>query len=196
MYRKQLTLQKILCFAAIAVGAVAFVYALGLMTDLYDSLYFTMMDPTNPDDTWVTGSQVYYHMQDFNKDLLNASIGLILLACVLFFTNTHSRRRYYAGNAVSTFAYAAAGTAFSLWMHTAVEAYKAEFLQINFEELAFFADMMGTPYIDSTLWFDIHYGVMALVLIVSVLLVLNFVWKLSLMKQEKRLVEEGRRAQA
>ena len=58
MYRKQMTWQKILCFAAIAVSAVVFLYALGLMTDLYDSLYYTMMDPNNPADTWVTGSGI------------------------------------------------------------------------------------------------------------------------------------------
>ena len=42
MYKKQIMWQKIICFAAIAAGAVVFLYALGLMTDLYDSLYYTM----------------------------------------------------------------------------------------------------------------------------------------------------------
>ena len=88
MYKRQLTWQKILCFAALAVSALVFLYSLGLMTDLYDSLYSTMMDPNNIDDTWVTGSQVYYHMQPFNKTLLGYSIGMILLSCLLFITST------------------------------------------------------------------------------------------------------------
>lgn len=195
MYRKQMLFQKILCFAAIAVSAVVFLYALGLMTDLYDGLYYTMMDPTNPHDTWVTGSWIYYDMQPFNKDLLKASIGMILLACLLFITGTHSRRKYYVGNAVSTFVYAIAGAALSVWAHGQITAFKAQFLEINFEELEFFAEMMDTPYIDSTFWFDAHYAVMALVLIVSALLVVNFLFKHSLMREEKRLIEEGRRAQ-
>lgn len=196
MYHRQLTWQKILCFAAIAVSAIVFLYALGLMTDLYDSLYYTMMDPSNPDDTWVTGSQIYYHMQPFNRQLLEYAIGMLLLACLLFITSTHKRRRYYAGNAVSTFAFAAAGAALSVWCHQQIEMYKAEFLQINFEELEFFAEMMDTPYIDSTFWFDAHYVVFALVLAVCVLLVHNFIWKHQLMRAEQKLIEEGRRKTA
>jgi len=193
MYRRQMIIQKVLCFAAIAASAVVFLYALGLMTDLYDGLYYTMMDPSNPKDTWVQGSWVYYDMQPFNRQLLSVSIGMLLLSCLLFVTGTHSRRRYYIGNAVSTFAYAAAGVGLSVWCHTQLEAFKAQFLEINFEELEFFAEMMNTPYIDSTFWFDAHYAVMGLVLVVGALLVVNFLLKCALMREEKRLIEEGKR---
>ena len=47
MYKKQLTAQKMICLAAIIVSAIFFLYTLGIMTDLYDSLYSTMR---NPDD--------------------------------------------------------------------------------------------------------------------------------------------------
>ena len=197
MYKKQLMLQKILCFAALAVSAVVFLYSLGLMTDLYDSLYPTMMDPSNIDDTWVPGSQVYYHMQPFNKALLGYSIGLILLACLLFITSTHSRRRYYVGHAVSVGAFAIGGTALSLWSHGQEDAFKTEFLtKVNFEELQFFSEMWETPYIDSTFWFDAHYAVFGLVMLVVVLLAVNFIWKLGLMKAEKKLIEEGKKVSA
>lgn len=193
MYRKQLTWQKILCFAAIAVSAIVFLYALGLMTDLYDSLYYTMMDPSNPDDTWVPGSQIYYHMQPYNKQLLTASIVLILLSCTLFLTSTHSRRRYYVGNILTSVAWTGAGVYYSIWAHGQSEAFKAEFLQISFADLEFFSEMMDTPYIDSTFWFDAHYVVFALVLLVGVLLIANLCWKFSLMSAEKRLIEEGKK---
>lgn len=196
MYKKQLTWQKILCFAAIAAAAILFVYALGVMTDLYDALYSTMMDPDNIESTMVTGSQVYYHMQPFNKDLLVASIGMILLACLLFMTSTHTRRRYYVGNIVSTLAYAAGGLGVSLWCHQQVEFYKAEFLQIDFDELKFFAEMWGSPYIDSTFWFDAHYAVCGLICLVAALLVLNLVWKFVLMGKEQKLIEAGRKVAA
>lgn len=196
MYKKQLTLQKIICFAALAVSALVFLYSLGLMTDLYDSLYFAMMDPTNPDDTWVPGSQIYYHMQPFNKELLGYAIGLILLACLLFITSTHSRRRYYVGNAVSTGVFTVAGVALSVWGHIRLEAYKAEFLKIDFDSLQFFSEMMDTPYIDSTFWFDAHYVVFGLVLLVCAALVGNFIWKHGLMRAEKRLIEEGKKVSA
>ena len=196
MYKRQLTWQKILCFAALAVSALVFLYSLGLMTDLYDSLYSTMMDPSNIDDTWVTGSQVYYHMQPFNKTLLTYSIGTILLSCLLFITSTHSRRRYYIGNLVSTGVFAAGGIALSVWSHFQLEAYKAEFLSINFEELQFFAEMWDSPYIDSTFWFDAHYIVFGLLTLVALLLVGNYIWKMCLMHAEKRLIEEGKKVSA
>ena len=195
MYRKQMLFQKILCFAAIAAAALVFLYALGLMTDLYDGLYYTMMDPANPHDTWVTGSWIYYDMQPFNQALLTCSIGMLLLSCLLFITGTHSRRRYYIGNAVSTFAFAGAGVGLSVWAHKEIAVYKAQFLEINFEELEFFADMMNTPYIDSTFWFDAHFAVFAVVLLISAALVINFFFKHGLMREERRLIDEGRRAQ-
>lgn len=197
MYKKQIILQKIICFAAIAVSALVFLYALGLMTDLYDSLAPTMMDRNNIDDTWVPGSQIYYHMQPFNKQLLSYSIVMVLLSCLLFITSTHSRRRYYIGNVIATGAFAAAGAALSAWSHVQVEAFKTEFLtKVDFNELQFFAEMWETPYIDSTFWFDAHYVVFGLVVLVAAALVVNMCWKFSLMRAEKQLIEEGKKVHA
>ena len=44
MYKKQLTLQKILCFLALVSSVVIFLYALGIMTDLYDTLMTQAQD--------------------------------------------------------------------------------------------------------------------------------------------------------
>ena len=55
MYKKQLTVQKILCMAAVIVSAVVFFYALGIMTDLYDALYDTMRNPNDVFQTDVPG---------------------------------------------------------------------------------------------------------------------------------------------
>ena len=45
-----------------------------------------------------------------------------------------------------------------------------------------------------TFWFDAHYGVFAVLLIVTVLLVGNALWKRSLMKQERALIAQGEEA--
>ena len=128
--------------------------------------------------------------------LLGYSIGLILLSCLLFITSTHSRRRYYIGNAVSTGVFTVAGVALSVWSHIQLEAYKAEFLKLDFDSLQFFSEMMETPYIDSTFWFDAHYAVFGLVLLACLLLVVNFIWKHGLMRAEKRLIEDGKKVSA
>ena len=194
MYKKQMTAQRILCMAAIIVSAIFFLYTLGIMTDLYDSLYDTMRNPNNVFQTDVDGSIVYYEMQEFNRMFLMLSIGQILLGLLLFLTNTHSRRRYYIGNYVSTGLFVAGGLYNSWFAHTYIEIFKARFLQVDFAALKEHAEMWGTLYTESTFWFDVHYFVFGLLLIVCALLVANTVWKVRLMKDEAKLVEEGRRS--
>lgn len=192
MYKKQLTAQKAICMAAIIVGAIFFLYTLGIMTDLYDSLYDTMRNPNDVTQTDVPGSIVYYAMQAFNRTLLMLSIVQILLGALLFITNTHSRRRYYIGNFAATALFAVGAVYDSVYAHINIEAAKAMFLQVDFEALKEHAEMWGTLYTESTFWFDLHYLVFGLLLLASVLLVANAVWKVSLMKDEAKLIEEGR----
>lgn len=197
MYKKQIKCQKLLCIAAVITCAITFLYALGIMTDLYDALYSTMRNPYDLTETDVPGSILYYMMQDFNRSLLLFSIGLILLACLLFLTQTHARRKYYIGNYVAIGLYSVATVAYALWAHSYIEGYKAAFLtQVDFEALKKHADMWKTAYVDSTFWFDAHYAVYALLLVVTVLLILNLIWKIRLMKEEKRLIEAGKEAAA
>lgn len=192
MYKKQLTFEKIVCLLAVIAGAAVFIYSLGIMTDLYDCLYSTMMNPNNLTQTDVPGSIVYYDMQDFNGLLTKAGIVLILLGCLLFITNTHVRRKYYIGNYVATALNVIAGIGVSVWAHLQIEAYKAQFLQVDFEALKKHAELWKTAYTESTVWFDLHYGVFALVIISAVLLVVNMIWKIRLMKEEAQLLAAGK----
>lgn len=194
MYKRQMKLQKILCLLAILASTLVFIYSLGLMTDLYDSLYGTMTDPNDLTKTTVPGSIVYYDMQGFNNTFMKAGLGLILLSCLLFITNTHSRRKYYVGNFVSIALQAAANVAVAVWAHTQLQQYRAQFLAVDFEALAKHAKRWKTLYTQSTFWFDVHYGVFAVLLIVTVLLVGNALWKRSLMKQERVLIAQGEEA--
>lgn len=196
MYKKQVALQKILCIGMLIICALIFLYSLGIMTDLYDALYNTIRNPEKLDKTTVTGSRIYYDMQGFNKDFLHASIGMILLCLTLFFTNTHARRKYYVGNYVSVALVAAGGCAFSVWAHQQIEQYKAQFLQINFEELAEHAAKKKSLYTESTFWFDIHYLAFGLLLLGIALLIANLVWKRKLMKEEQALIKQGKEAVA
>lgn len=194
MYKKQMTAQKVICMAAIIASAVFFIYTLGIMTDLYDSLYDTMRNPSNLAQTDVPGSIVYYNMQEFNRIFLLYSIGQILLGLLLFITNTHVRRRYYIGNYIATGLFVAGGVYNAVFAHTYIEVFKAQFLQVDFAALKEHADMWGTLYTESTFWFDLHYAVFGLLLAVCALLVANAVWKVQLMRNEARLVAEGRRS--
>lgn len=196
MYKTQMKLQKILCLLAIAASALVFIYSLGIMTDLYDSLYGTMTDPSDLTKTTVPGSIIYYDMQGFNNTFMKAGLGLILLSCLLFVTNTHSRRKYYVGNYVAIALQTAANLAVALWAHGQIVLFRAQFLEIDFEALAKHAKRWKTLYTESTFWFDAHYAVFGVLLVVTVLLAANALWKVSLMKQERALIENGKEAQA
>lgn len=196
MYKKQLKLQKILCLLAIGTSVIIFLYALGIMTDLYDTLYSTMMNPADLTQTDVPGSIVYYNMQTFNAYFLKCSIVLILLGCLLFITNTHIRRRYYIGNYISIAAFVVANFYVAIESHGYIEAYKERFLRVDFEALRKHADLWKTAYTESTFWFDVHYAVFAFALLVSLALVACTVWKMSLMKEEAKLIAKGKEAAA
>ncbi|MBR6299712.1 MAG: hypothetical protein IKR36_02300 [Clostridia bacterium] len=196
MYKKQMTAQRVICLLSIFASVIVFLYSLGLMTDLYDSLYPTMLNPYDLTDTDVPGSIIYYDMQPFNRALLRVSIGLILLSCLLFITNTNVRRKYYVGNYAAVGLNVAANIGVAVWAHAQLTAFKAQFLKLDFDALQFHAELWETPYIDSTFWFDAHYAVFAITLAVTALLILNTIWKMKLMKEEKQLLEAGKAVSA
>ena len=191
MYKKQMKLQKILCLLALFASALVFIYSLGMMTDLYDSLYGTMTDPSDLSKTTVPGSIVYYDMQPFNNAFMKAGLALILLSCLLFITNTHSRRKYYVGNYLSVAALTASGIAVCVWADGEIGKYRAQFLNLDFDALAKHAKRWKTLYTESTFWFDAHYAVFAVLLLACAALVGCTVWKAVLMKQEKKLIAAG-----
>ena len=205
MYKNQLKVQKILCLLAVIVAVILFLYSLGIMTDLYDTLYATLRIRVEGEDgnyslsvneRSVAGAKVYTNMQSLDQWLVTASIVYILLAVLLFVTNTNVRRRYYIGNYVSIGLFAAASLYIPIASHGAIEAYKAQWLKVDFEALRQYAEDYNSAYTESTLWFDLHYAVFALMIIAAALLVANAVWKVMLMKEEAELVAAGKGAKA
>ena len=196
MYKKQMTMQRIACFLSLVASALVFLYALGIMTDLYDMLYTMVPDPGDPNSVKVAGAMIYYDMQDFNHSLLKAGIGLILVSCLLFITNTHVRRKYYIGNYAAICINAVANIGVALWAHGQIVAYKAQYLStVDFEQLERRLSRAGT-FTNSTFWFDVHVCVFAIAIIAAALLIVGACWKLSLMKNEKRLIESGKAVSA
>lgn len=195
MYKKQLRFQKIICLVAIILAAVYFIYALGIITDIHDALKSTMRDKNDPYNTKVDGSWIYYEMQDFNTDFLNASVVLILLACFMFIMNTHVRRKYYIGNYVAIGMYSAATVAMVVWSHTHIAAFAERYRnEVNLEQLREYADKWGTLYLDNTNLLDLHYYIGGFAILVVAALVANMVWKIVLMRAENKLIAAEKEA--
>lgn len=190
MYKKQMTLQRIVCYMLLVAAALVFIYSLGLMTDLYDSKFNFYAE--NYDSPMVAGTQIYYDMQGFNRSLTKWGLILILLAVSQFLFQNHVRRKYYIANYITVGINAVTGIYASVWAVSNVFTYKEQFLQVDFEALATYAGLFGFTFTESTFWFDASAVVFGILMIVNVINILNLIWKVSLMKAEKKLIEEGR----
>lgn len=192
MYKKQMVFQKILCLLTLISGGIVFLYSLGIMTDIYDSLFKTLTIDSATHKvirTKVPGAEIYLDMQPFNSLLLKLSIGFLLAGVLLFVTNTHVRRRYYISNFISTAIVVCYGVGFSVWAHTNLEKFKTQFLTtVDFEALKDYSQKWKSYYNDSPFWFDLHYVAFGILLAVVVLHVINIICKVSLMKGEKALL--------
>lgn len=196
MYKKQMKMQRIACFLSIAAGALVFLYVLGMMTDLYDMLYTMVPMPDDPSSVKVAGAMIYYDMQGFNRTFLRVAIALLLASCLLFITNTHTRRKYYIGNFAAIGINAVANVAAAVWAHGQIAAFKTQYLTtVDFAQLERRLSRAGT-YTESTFWFDAHLGVFAFSLLAVALLILCAAWKVKLMKDESKLIEAGKAAKA
>ena len=181
---------------ALVAAALVFVSSLGLSTDLYDAFSRTILYPDyDLEATSVPGSRVYYDMFGFNSMFTKASIALIVITLVLFITNTHTRRKYYISNYVSTGLMAAASFGISLWCIPQITDYKSRFQNdVDFAALEQFSKDWGTLYIgpDDTFWFDINYYVFGFLMVTACLLIVNLLFKRKVMKAEQLAIGSGR----
>ena len=103
---------------------------------------------------------------------------------------------YYIGNYVAIGVNAVATVAAAVWAHGQIAAFKTQYLTtVDFEQLERRLSRAGT-YTNSTFWFDAHLGVFAFALLAVVLLIACAVWKQSLMKNERKLIEAGKAVSA
>lgn len=196
MYRLQMKLQRIISYLCLAAGALTFFYSLGLSTDVYFLKQILAVDNK------FKGVEMYYAMQPFNKDLTTASIVLILLAVSLLVFNNHTRRKYYIANYITVGLSSVANFFVAIWGLINVFYYKAMFLAVDFTELHKLIDRapasvfidngldpenLAGPY--STFWFDISIFVFAVLIIATLLNIANVIFKIYVMKEEKKLLE-------
>ena len=193
MYKKQMILQRITSFLLLAAAVLVFVYSLGFMTDLYNSLYYVSKFKETHRN-FVEGSYIYRDIQPFNQQLTTAGIILILSAVSLFVFRSSDRRRYYIANYLTIGVNAVLNIAVSVWALTNVIAYKAQFQAIDFVKLEEVANIYNIKYTTSTFWFDISLAVFIPLLVLTAVSIGNLIWKTILMHAEKKLIEEGREA--
>ena len=185
MYKKQMTFQRIVCMALLAACVIVFIYSLGLMTDLYDGVYQTYRNGVSR----VNGGEIYMNMQEFNRQLTGLSIVMLLVGLFNFVMGTNSRRKYYIGNYISITLSVICNVGVSVWALLQIMSFRQEYLKIDFAELEKQLSTRANSYFTtSTFWFDASYVVFGIVFVVTALLIVNLVLKISVMNSEKRLI--------
>ena len=204
MYKKQMILQRLVCYIVLIAAALVFVYSLGLLTDMFEMkfeyhaerYYKNGMTEEALSKVKVPGSEIYYDMQQFNRELTGAGIVLILLAVSQFIFQNQNRRKYYIANYITVGANAVGAIYYSWWGLSNILLYKERYLKVDFAELQKLNERYGFAYTESTFWFDAGKYVFGFVLVAMVLNLLNMVWKICLMNNEKKLVQIGKEGKA
>ena len=191
MYKSQMLLQRIACFVMIFACALVFIYSLGLTTDLYGNNFAYYAEDL--DYVIVEGSEIYYEIQGFNRDLTTAGLVLILLSVGLLVLKNHTRRKYYLANYLAVGANAIASIIVAAWALPTVDFYKNKFLAVDFETLEFMSNILKHEWTDSTFWFDAAYGVFAILMIAVALLIVATIFKVVVMRSEKRVLRASAR---
>ena len=202
MYKKQMILQRIACYALLMAAALVFVYSLGLMTDLYENrLGYYAEDyyryQADPSTLMVPGAEIYYDMQEFNRSFTAVGIVLILLAAAQFVFQNHKRRKYYIANYMTVGVNTIAGVLASYWALDNIFSYRERYVTtLDFESMKMWSEMFKFSYTESTFWFDASKIVFGIFLTVTVINVINLLWKLILMRTEKKLIKAGKEGKA
>lgn len=201
--KTQMKFQKYLCLAMLIVGALAlayaFCYASGGLSALGQQLENGWTAAPGKED-----ATLFLEIQSFNDVLMYCGIVMILLAVLLYVTSCHKRRNYYISNYVATGVCAGGNIIISVILMALNGMWMGRFLNVDFEawqesnELlssGFIGGDKSTQYSESTLWFVIGFVVYSIVIIASVLLILNLVWKIKLMQGEKKLLNGSQTAE-
>ena len=204
MYKKQMILQRLVCYIVLIAAALVFVYSLGLMTDMFEMkfeyhaerYYKNGMTEEALSKVKVPGTEIYYNMQQFNRELTGAGIVLILLAVSQFIFQNQNRRKYYIANYITVAANTIGAIYYSWWGLSTILSYKEQYLKIDFAELQKLNERYNFAYTESTFWFDASKVVFGVVLAAMVLNLFNTVWKICLMNNEKKLVQSGKEGKA
>ena len=199
--KTQMRFQKYMCLAMLIMAAItllyAFVYCSGSLAELGQVINVSSTGEHTSNFDAAEGMNdalLYDDIQGFNTMLMWFGVIMVLLAVTLYITSCNKRRNYYISNVVSIGICAGGCFVLSLVAMIMNAGWRAEFLNIDFEAWLDYSTSrfelfgMEMHYSDSTLWFDLGFVVYILMMIASVMLVLNLVWKIKLMQGEKKLL--------
>ena len=189
--------QRIVCIIMIVVGALSalycFMYCTGALANIGVSVDKVLGEPSYKEGFEGPG-QLYMDVQPFNQQLLILSIVMIVVAALLYMTATNKRRNYYVDNYVATGLVCATDISISIYLMVKNGGFLSRFNALmsdpavvaRYEELA--AADLTMDCITSNWTFVLGFVIYSIVILACVALILNLVWKVMLMRGEKKLL--------
>ena len=179
--------QKYLILAVLIFAALSFVYALSFCGGTVYQ-YGTLYNPVNGSERVQGAKALFKATQSYNDILIWLSIVFILVVVLNYVMATNRRRNYYVTNYISigiTVVYAVAFAAILAWMVTDTYTLFTAIDKVKAAEL--YRGTEGLHYSISN--FILGYIVVGVSVVSAGLMIFNLVWKIKLMKGEKKLLE-------
>ena len=185
--KTQMRFQKILILISLIVAALSFVYALSFCGGtIYQ--YQEFYDPVRDEADFEGIAELVRASQHYNDILVWLSIVFILVVVLNYVMATNKRRNYYVTNYISiilTVVYAVVFAALIILF--VVNTYSLFILVDRVEVGEVYAEING-KFNYSTINFILGYIMAGVIVVDAALLVFNLVWKVKLMKGEKKLL--------
>lgn len=176
----------------------AFVYATGGLSELGQNreLVGGVYKSTFVAANGKNDAMLFDDIQGFNTMLMYFGIIMVVASVLLYITASNRRRNYYVSNYVAIGVCAGADIGLSLVALVMNGIWRKEFLNVDFKAWKAFCDEMKellgetteVHYSDSTAFFDLGFAVYVIIIIAAALLILNLIWKIKLMKGERKLL--------
>lgn len=189
--------QKIFALVTVITAALAAVLGLIFCSGVLNAVRQYSDYMQRPVD--IGANDLYEYSQNINGTVLIMGIILILAAVVLYIFGCHKMRNYYVTNYVATGIYVVLAVVYGIFMlivcatclsyagRIDYEAWKEFEAQTNSDgkplNIQYYSDSVATPVLGILLGL--------VVLVEAAGWVLNLIWKIKLMKGEKKLLEKG-----
>lgn len=205
--KTQMKFQKIICLAMIIVSALCLAYAFFYLSGSMAELGQNRKSDSSSAEQFVSSFiaaegkydyKLFEQIQPFNNVLMYCGIVMVLTAVLLYITACNKRRNYYITNYIATGVCAGSNIVMSIVLMAINASWKSKFLNVDFDAWYAINKIYLMPgmesfresyhYSESTLWFDLGFVVYSLMIVASLILILNLVWKILLMRGEKKLL--------
>lgn len=193
--KAQMRFQKILSLITLIVAAIVIVFALAFCSGSLEFVRYY----ENRVDSFLGDDLAYYlnlSAQDVSQTMFIVGIVFLLVTVTLYITASNKRRKYYITNYISVGAVALMAIITAIIGFMLLSTCANDFYAIDWEALSAHVkanplQFPAKPFSSSAVPLIMGYVVCAIVLVNAVFVVLNLVWKILLMKGEKKLLAQS-----